>query len=57
MAFVSCGRSFSTTVGEEHGASGARVHRDIIKRVANVFEVDAIVFHKDVASARIRCWR
>jgi len=40
---------------EERVAPGARVGGDVREGLADVFQVDAIVFHNDVASARIRC--
>jgi hypothetical protein len=38
---------------KERVAAGARGRRDL-NRVADVFEVNAIVFHREAASARIR---
>jgi hypothetical protein len=30
---------------------------DVVQRVLNVLEIDAVVFHSAAASARIRSWR
>jgi len=44
-------------LSEERVAAGAGVRRDVTECVADVLQVDAIVFHKEAASSRIRCFK
>ena len=54
--FSKCG-ILSHPLGEKRLSSSTRLGPDVLESVADMFEVSAIVFHKEAASARIRSCR